>query len=84
MRHGDVPVSTAGEFVAEPPEIKINTEYFRAAGIPVEDEAAANTQSEADMEALSADLDAEYFSWKDGGEKPEPKKSIFPSFLKKK
>ncbi len=88
--HGDIPVSSGSEFVAEKPEIKINEDYFRNAGIPIEDgdepTAEANTQSEADLEALSADLDAEYFDWKEGGEKPKDKenKSIFPSFLKRK
>ena len=86
--HGDIPASSESEFVAEKPEIKINEDYFRNAGIPIEDAdeptEAANTQSESDLEALSADLDAEYFNWKDGGEKPKENKSIFPSFLKRK
>lgn len=84
---GDVPQSSGSEFVAATPEIKINEDYFRAAGIPVESgesDGADNTKSEADLEALSQDLDAEYFNWKDGGDQPEEKKSIFPSFLKKK
>ena len=83
---GDAPSSAGSEFVAETPEIRINEDYFRAAGIPVEDsdDGEANTQSESDMEALSQDLDAEYFNWKEGTEKTEEKKSIFPSFLKKK
>ena len=81
---GDVPTSSAGEFVAEKPEIRINEDYFRNAGLAVDDDEAANTQSEADLEALSADLDAEYFDWKDGGEeKAKENKGIFPSFLKR-
>ncbi len=85
---GDNPIPAATEFVAEKPEIRINEDYFRNAGIPVDDveesSEAAITQSEADLEAMSADLDAEYFDWKEGGEKPKENKSIFPSFLKRK
>ena len=82
---GDNPVPAATEFVAEKPEIRINEDYFRNAGIPVEESAEEGlTQSEADLEAMSADLDAEYFDWKDGGEKPKENKSIFPTFLKRK
>ena len=84
---GGEPVSTANEFVAETPEIRINEDYFKSAGIPVDEDndPSGNTKSEADLEAMSADLDAEYFDWKDGGAKEHPKpKSIFPSFLKKK
>ncbi len=86
---GDTPSTPVSEFVAEKPEIRINEDYFRNAGIPVEDgdvEAAEdNTKTEADLEALSQDLDAEYFNWKDGGNKPkETGRSLFPSFLKRK
>ncbi len=86
--HGDMPAAPTSEFVAEKPEIKINEDYFRNAGIAIDDPDAsgqeANTQSEADLEALSADLDAEYFDWKEGGEKPKENKGIFPSFLKRR
>ena len=86
--HGDTPPSSGSEFVAEKPEIRINEDYFRAAGIPVEEDekssAESVTRTEADLESLSQDLDAEYFNWKDGESEPGEKKSIFPSFLKKK
>lgn len=57
------------------PEIKINEEYFRAAGLipEEEDESAPIPDSEVsiDPEEL-AKLDDEYFQWKEGEESEEP------------
>lgn len=69
------------DFSAIKPEIKVNEEYFRAQGLDVETgEPVSDTntkedlpQDEADkiadetIAAVSADLDEEYFKWKDEG-----------------
>ena len=59
------------EIVYEKPEIKINEDYFRKAGIPIEEEQTG--MSEEEEQALMQELDMEYFQWQNG-EKPEPKK----------
>lgn len=68
------------------PEIKINTEYFEKAGIPLVEEEPEETPEEK-MEAVTADvkvnLDAEYFKWKDetgepaSGDKKVEKYTLF-------
>ena len=67
------------DFSAIKPEIKVNEEYFRAQGLdvetgePVSDTKEDLPQDEADkiadetISAVSADLDEEYFKWKDEG-----------------
>ena len=67
------------DFSAIKPEIKVNEEYFRAKGLDVETGEPAGevkdepTRDEADkiadetIAAVSADLDEEYFKWKDEG-----------------
>ena len=67
------------DFSAIKPEIKVNEEYFRAQGLdvetgePVSDTKEDLPQDEADkiadetIAAVSADLDEEYFKWKDEG-----------------
>ena len=65
------------------PEIKINTEYFEKAGLEVP---GADKPAEDAATDMSADLDAEYFQWKEGeeGDAPEKKdKSKFSLFSKK-
>lgn len=65
------------------PEIKINTEYFKNAGIPLEDEPLEEEPEEKpiaaeDIEALvKVDLDADYFKWKEesGETVPDGKKA---------
>lgn len=75
------------EIVYEKPEIKINEDYFRKAGIPIEEEKTGQKtdpdaketdseqtgMSEEEEQALMQELDMEYFQWQNG-EKPEPKK----------
>jgi len=55
------------------PEIKVNADYFRATGQAAPADA---TESESDMAeaALSEDLDAEYFSWKEQEEESSESK----------
>lgn len=89
------------------PEIRINEDYFRAAGIPFDDEDGAEAQEEPadsgtreeaeknEAEKLSderiakmqAELDAEYFEWKEepkGTKDPnETERRTFPLFGKK-
>ena len=69
------------------PEIIVNTELIHKAGLETVDEEKKNLASEADIDeaALSADLDAEYFTWKEGEQPPEKKegKNIFSLFSKK-
>ena len=67
------------DFSAIKPEIKVNEEYFRAKGLDVETGESAPekkeelSQDDADkiadetIAAVSADLDEEYFKWKDEG-----------------
>ena len=74
--------------VAAPqPEIKINTEYFEKAGLalPKDETDSSAENNEAD---LSADLDAEYFAWKEKEEtanstEEAKNKSVFSLFSKK-
>ncbi len=68
------------------PEIIVNTELIHKAGLSAVEEENSKSETDLDEAALSADLDAEYFNWKDGGEKaPEAKseKKIFSIFSKK-
>ncbi len=54
------------------PEIKINTDYFRAAGIPIEeDEADSSGETEETAGVSSEDLDAEYFAWQEKNDEVE-------------
>lgn len=82
----DLPPQSSG--VAAPqPEIKINTEYFEKAGLELP-EGTTSKEAEGNEVDLSADLDAEYFAWKEGEEKPEgadegKNKSVFSLFSKK-
>ena len=48
------------------PEIRINPEYFKKAGIPLEDEEPEEDAVEGKKEIpeVTVDLDAEYFKWK--------------------
>ena len=48
------------------PEIRINPEYFKKAGIPLEDEEPEEDAAEGKKEIpeVTVDLDAEYFKWK--------------------
>ncbi len=76
------------------PEIKINKDYFLQNGIPLDDpedagdkdESGSNQAdglSEEEMEALSRDLDREYFDWKDKEDaEPEKEKKGFSLFGK--
>ena len=79
-------VPQAPTVAAPQPEIKINTEYFEKAGLELpEGETSLAEGNEAD---LSADLDAEYFAWKEGEEAPAEaeegkNKSVFSLFSKK-
>lgn len=65
------------------PEIKVNTAFLEANGYDVPEETTSSenrlSQSESDMEmaaqALSDDLDAEYFDWKDKEESNDKNKS---------
>ncbi len=74
------------------PEIRINEDYFRQNGIPLDEEdsskeeAASSQLSEEEIAAMSADLDREYFDWKDeedSSHKTEEGKGIFSLFGKK-
>lgn len=51
-------------YAAIKPEIRINEEYFRKAGIPLE-EAKSDAKKPEPVE-VKVDLDAEYFKWKKG------------------
>ena len=82
----ELPPQSSG--VAAPaPEIKINTEYFEKAGLELP-EGSTSTGAEENKADLAADLDAEYFAWKEGEETPEEadgtkNKSVFSLFSKK-
>ncbi|MCR4673915.1 MAG: hypothetical protein K5675_02810 [Lachnospiraceae bacterium] len=69
------------------PEIKVNAEYFEKAGLELPESEKAKGASEEDIEAsLSADLDAEYFNWKEGDsskEEEKKEKGVFSIFSKK-
>ena len=69
------------------PEIIVNTELLHRAGYEVTEEEKENSRTESDIDeaALSADLDAEYFNWKEGEQPQEKKegKNIFSLFSKK-
>lgn len=64
------------------PEIRINKEYFLQNGIPLEDDVKEESSeqmgelSEEEIEALSQDLDNEYFDWKEGEEATQEKKGF--------
>lgn len=47
------------------PEIRINPEYFKKAGIPLEE--PEKEEKKPEIPEISVDLDAEYFKWKKGG-----------------
>lgn len=76
------------EFTPVKPEIKINTEYFEKAGIPLEEEPLSEEPEEEHTEAeINVNLDAEYFKWigeeETGEEKPAEKKlSLFGKIIK--
>lgn len=77
----------ANTYAEAKPEIKVNTEYFEKAGLEIPGSEKDNSHSEKDLEeALSADLDAEYFNWKEGDtpkEEEKKEKSVFSIFSKK-
>lgn len=60
------------------PDIKINEEYFKAAGLMDEDSSFENNESSEKGETSKL-LDDEYFEWKDGEdkEKAKPKRGFF-------
>lgn len=68
-------------YAAIKPEIKINTEYFEKAGIPLMEEEPEEEMPEEKPESIPAEvkvnLDAEYFKWKEeaGEVIPEEKKA---------
>jgi hypothetical protein len=56
-------------YKAVKPEIKINEEYFRQNGIPIEDEPEEAPDEEVkahEAPEIRVNLDAEYFRWKEG------------------
>jgi hypothetical protein len=83
--------TTTGEkssYAAVQPEIRINKDYFIQNGIPL-DEAESEAEKESDHEmseeelaAISAELDNEYFDWKEGEETEESGKKGFSLFGK--
>ena len=78
-------VPQTNTYAAAAPEIKINTEYFEKAGLELPE---GKEPSEEKATDLSADLDAEYFEWKqneeDGKDSDGKKeKSVFSIFSKK-
>ncbi|MCR5641673.1 MAG: hypothetical protein K6G04_10025 [Lachnospiraceae bacterium] len=83
----DIP--TANPYADIKPEIHINEDYFRANGLAIEgEEEAEHALSEEEIAAMQADLDAEYFDWKEDEEKKEDTASgesrkVFSLFGKK-
>lgn len=77
----------ASNYAEAKPEIKINAEYFEKAGLELPEQEKENSKSEGDLEAaVSADLDAEYFNWKEGESsdtEEKKEKSVFSIFSKK-
>ena len=80
---------TANPYADIKPEIHINEEYFRANGLSIDGEEtpAESALSEEEIASMQADLDAEYFDWKEEEEKKdnetsEPRK-VFSLFGKK-
>jgi hypothetical protein len=69
------------------PEIRINEDYFRAQGLSLdgEEEAAETSLSEEEIAAMQADLDAEYFDWKEEKEESNSgeNRKVFSLFGKK-
>ena len=68
------------------PEIKINEDYFRAQGIPIDDdEAAEPSVAESDLEAavLSEDLDKEYFAWQESVDNKSDEKPAVSGVMKR-
>jgi hypothetical protein len=85
----DQGTTTAGEkssYAAVQPEIRINKDYFIQNGIPLdeaESEAeAGHEMSEEELAAISAELDNEYFDWKEGEKTEESGKKGFSLFGK--
>lgn len=76
-------------YAAIKPEIKVNTEYFEKAGIPLVEEEPEEIPEEK-MESVTAEvkvnLDAEYFKWKEdiGEAEPEEKKTERHSLIGKR
>ncbi|MCR4695238.1 MAG: hypothetical protein K5773_07975 [Pseudobutyrivibrio sp.] len=54
------------------PEIRIDKEYFAKAGLEIDDAAGPGPVDDENM-ISSEDLDAEYFKWQEGEEKPDSK-----------
>jgi len=83
----DIP--TANPYADVKPEIHINEDYFRAKGYAIDgEEPAEGGLSEEEIAAMQADLDAEYFDWKDDEEKKEDgtsdeNRKVFSLFGKK-
>lgn len=59
------------------PEIRINPEYFKKAGIPLKEEEPGEKAPEEKPESprITVDLDAEYFKWKEDAQKKSRKES---------
>lgn len=81
----------ASSFAPVKPEIKINTEYFEKAGIPIAEEIAEEMPEEKTEDIpveIKVNLDAEYFRWKGDALEGEPdgkkagKHSILGKILK--
>lgn len=71
---GEAPATGKSSGVpAVKPEIRINPEYFRKAGIPFEEE--EQEEKEPDLPEITVDLDAEYFKWKEDARKKSGKDS---------
>ncbi|MCR5546013.1 MAG: hypothetical protein K6F30_05985 [Lachnospiraceae bacterium] len=77
----------ANTYAEAKPEIKVNAEYFEKAGLELPESEKAKMATEEDAAAaLSADLDAEYFDWKEGDSSKEEEKKdkgVFSIFSKK-
>lgn len=68
------------------PEIRINKDYFIQNGIPLDDEetdAGEEGMSQEEINAISEDLDKEYFAWKEEEKKPEDGKGFLSIFGRK-
>lgn len=58
------------------PEIRINPEYFKKAGIPLKEEEQEEKKPDTpELPEITVDLDAEYFKWKEGAQKKSRKES---------
>lgn len=92
-----IKISSGGSsFAGVQPEIRINKDYFIQNGIPLDDVEGDSDKKEAGMEnsqmteeqiaKMQAELDNEYFDWKESDqetEEKESKKMGFPFFGKK-